>query len=35
MAKFCVKYGRTEQAIVLYQKLLKLCATGNLCDKYL
>ena len=34
-AKYCSKHGRSEQAIVLYQKALKISATGNLLKEYL
>lgn len=34
MANFCLKHGRIEQAIILYQKLLKLCTTANLGTEY-
>jgi pentatricopeptide repeat protein len=30
MASCCVKNGRTEQAIAIYQKALKICALANL-----
>ena len=34
-AQYCSKHGRIEQAIVLYQKALKISATGNLLKEYL
>lgn len=33
-AKYCLKYGRTEQAIILFQKAMRICTIGNLCNEY-